>query len=426
MGARVKKILVDLTPLLPEGGNGGAKIFILDLLSQMTKLSRETTFILLIKKSCSQELEFLKSDNVYFKTVDNPERQDGKARLKKLFIPNYFISAAKFFLEKSPTILKRLGFKITFLFYQLLRKTQLQASKTLTSNLLFCPFGAPFYHEENIATVCVIYDLQYKSYPDFFSKEEQIQRETIFQEICRKATLISTISNYSRETVLRFSNIHPEKVRTIYLQTPQSIPENNSDFLEFLQRTNLTSGSYLFYPANYWKHKNHEMLITAFQIARATGLNPEIKLVLTGAPQDRYNWIKEIVQKMGLDKQVIFLGYVSKQELAGLIRNSRGLVFPSLYEGFGLPMIEAMVAEVPIACSNVTALPEIVKDAALLFDPRIPSQIATAMMSLSTDEILRQDLIAKGKERAKQFSNQEQMAKEYLELFEEAFHLKQP
>jgi hypothetical protein len=100
--------------------------------------------------------------------------------------------------------------------------------------------------------------------------------------------------------------------------------------------------------------------------------------------------------------------------------NCSGVIFPSLYEGFGLPVIEAMAAGVPVACSNTTSLPEVAADAAVLFDPRVPTQVAEAMIRLTQDMPLRQTLIAAGTQRATEFANSERMAREYWDLFEYA------
>jgi hypothetical protein len=121
---------------------------------------------------------------------------------------------------------------------------------------------------------------------------------------------------------------------------------------------------------------------------------------------------------MGLGERVVFPGYVSEAELATLLTHSTGMVFPSLYEGFGLPVVEAMATGVPVACSKTTSLPEVAAGAALLFDPRIPEEIAGCMVQLATDEALRPRLAAAGRERALEFADSDRMAREYWDLFE--------
>jgi hypothetical protein len=120
---------------------------------------------------------------------------------------------------------------------------------------------------------------------------------------------------------------------------------------------------------------------------------------------------------MGLADRIVFPGYLPNAELAALVSNCSGVVFPSLYEGFGLPVIEAMAAGVPVACSNTTSLPEVAADAAILFDPRIPVEIAQAMITLVSDEARRQQLIQAGRQRGEEFSDSGRAAREYWDLF---------
>ena len=189
---------------------------------------------------------------------------------------------------------------------------------------------------------------------------------------------------------------------------------------ECLLKFRLKEQRYFVYPANFWRHKNHEMLLTAFTMARADKLPPDIKLVCTGSPDARMTEVTDAAKGLGLTDSVIFPGFLADIEFAALLRASAGVVFPSLYEGFGMPVIEAMAAGSPVACSNCASLPEIAGDAALLFDPRKPTSIAEAMVRLATDEELRADLIAKGLQQADQFSQVEQMAREYWAVFEHA------
>jgi hypothetical protein len=125
-------------------------------------------------------------------------------------------------------------------------------------------------------------------------------------------------------------------------------------------------------------------------------------------------------RSMKLGDRILFPGYLPNTELSALMANSIGMVFPSLYEGFGLPVIEAMAAGVPVACSNTTSLPEVAADAAILFDPRVPTQIAQAMISLVENEALRAQLIQAGKQRAAEFSDAGLMATEYWKIFQYA------
>jgi glycosyltransferase involved in cell wall biosynthesis len=287
-------------------------------------------------------------------------------------------------------------------------------------DLLFCPFTAPTYFEPGIPTVCTIYDLQYKTYPEFFSAEDVAHREHNFIEACRRAAALTAISDYSRDSVITHGNFDPERIRTIHLRMAQRIVPGVESGKAILDRLGLVPQRYLVYPANFWKHKNHEMLLTAFGIACHERLPADIKLVCTGAPSARQAMLINAARTMNLGDRILFPGYLPNSELAVLMADSIGVVFPSLYEGFGLPVIEAMAVGVPVACSNTTSLPEVVAEAAILFDPRVPTQIAQAMISLVENDVLRAGLIQAGLQRVTEFSDTERMAKEYWDLFQYA------
>jgi glycosyltransferase involved in cell wall biosynthesis len=269
----------------------------------------------------------------------------------------------------------------------------------------------------------MIHDLQFKTYPYFFATEDILQRNRVFINACCHATVIAVVSDYSRKVAIQYGNLCHDRIRTIHHRIAQRILPGIGPTNDVLRQLALVKDRYFVYPANFWKHKNHEMLLTAFGMACNEGLAPDIKLVCTGASGPRRDWLIEAAQKMNLINRVIFPGYLPDAELAALMADCNGLVFPSLYEGFGLPVIEAMAAGVPVACSNSTSLPEVADNAAILFDPRIPTQLAQAMISLADDKILRSHLIQAGLKRAIEFSDPERMAREYWDLFQYAFSI---
>jgi glycosyltransferase involved in cell wall biosynthesis len=407
---QLRTIVVDLTPVLPGGENGGAKVFVLELLRRLAERAPQTQFVLLTRASAHEELAALDRKNVRRLMVLGA---DGPPAMRSL--------ATKMFsrtLEHLPGRLRRVAGRLV---YTLLAASKRSGSRTLlrdlNADLLFCPFTAPTYFELNTPTVCVIYDLQYKTYPDFFAPEDVAHRGRTFTEAARRSTLLAAISDYSRDVAIAEGKLDPGRIKTIHLHISRHSLRNAARDETILGRLQLEAGKYLIYPANFWKHKNHEMLLTAFGIARRSGLADDIRLVCTGAPGSRQRWLKQAAHSLGLEKHVLFPGYLANAELLALVTNSAGVIFPSLYEGFGLPVIEAMATGVPVACSNVTSLPEVAGDAAILFDPRIPEQIARAMISLAHDKELTARLVQAGNARAASFSDSGLMAEQYWELF---------
>lgn len=413
MNKQLRIIAVDLTPVLPGGENGGAKIFVLELLHRLAEMAPQTQFVLLTQAASHEELAILDRPNMRRLMVFGPVAAKSvrplMQRLASRILPHL---PGRLF-----RIVSRLGYKLSM---KLKRTESSLLLREMGVDLLFCPFTAPTYYEPGIATVCTIYDLQYKTYPEFFAAEDVAHRERTFMEACRRATVLTAISDYSRDSAIIHGSLDPEHIRTIHLRMAQRITPGIENDESILARYGLSRQHYLIYPANFWKHKNHEMLLTAFGMACHEGLAEDIKLVCTGAPGARQEWLMSAARTMNLGGRVLFPGYLPNTELAALMANSNGVVFPSLYEGFGLPVIEAMAAGVPVACSNTSSLPEVAADAAILFDPRVPTQIVQAMISLVENDELRARLIQAGLQRAAEFSDAGRMAREYWELFQYA------
>lgn len=412
-----KRIAIDLTPVLPGGDNGGAKIFTLDLIARLSELHPATKFILLTQEASHSELAFLDKPNVCRKLVfaysHNSVNKFTRAR-----------SVIELSIRMLPRRIQNFSIralnKVERILGSYLNRNSLD---NLKFDLLFCPFTAPTYFKKNIPTICTIYDLQYKTYPQFFSPEDVAQRDHTFIEACKKATMLAAISEYSRQKAIEHGNLDPNKVSTIYLRMAHRITAEKEAVKKqstILSELGLGAQQYLLYPANFWKHKNHEMLITAFNLAVVDGLDKSIKLVLTGAPGSRRDYLIDAVKKMGLMDRVLFPGYLPNHDLSVLMSNALALVFPSLYEGFGLPVIEAMAAGIPVICSNKTSLPEVTNGAAILFNPGNPSDIAKAIINISSDINMRAKCIGNGYLRAQDFGNFSLMAGEYWTLFKTA------
>src|SRR4029077_7740460 len=144
------------------------------------------------------------------------------------------------------------------------------------------------------------------------------------------------------------------------------------------------------------------------------------QLVCTGALNARLESLRIATARMGLEKRVHFPGFMPDSELAALFQSCRAVLFPSLYEGFGMPVLEAMAFGKVVLCSNVTSLPEIAGDAALFFDPRKPTEIVNAICRLESDSVLAARLIERGCQRVQDFSDSTKMAQQYLQVFREA------
>ncbi|MFI5246526.1 MAG: glycosyltransferase family 4 protein [Gemmatimonadales bacterium] len=235
----------------------------------------------------------------------------------------------------------------------------------------------------------------------------------------RRAVRVLTVSESSKRDILRFVDIEPQKIDVIYNAYDErfAIEPREEDVLRVRERYQLQD-PFVLYAGNVKPHKNLERLIEAFHLVRARGLD-QVKLVLIGDDISKYAALRRAVHQHQLHKYVRFLGYLPEETLAALYRLASVFVFPSLYEGFGLPPLEAMASGTPVVTSNVSSLPEVAGDAAVLVDPYDPTAIADGIESVLTNENLRRELRVKGLARAKQFS-WEDSVRRVREIYDEA------
>lgn len=414
-------IAIDMSPVLPGGVNGGAKIFALELVRRLAEILPNTTFLIITNQASHNELAALDNKNISRHLITELSGCRDVSRIKTvlLLIGRKLIGC---FSNSTQVRIKRFIRRIDFLGRNSVLKSSMLTG--LNVDLLFCPFTRPTFHSDGIPTVSTIYDLQYKKYPDFFEVSDAAQRAENFELASMYSSRMVVISNFTRQEVIDCGMISSEKVKTIYLRmASRGIALDGPDKI-FLLKQGIQKGLYLLYPANFWRHKNHELLLLAFAQARSSGLINSTKLVCTGALDNRSNWLRHAANSLGLRDSVIFSGFVTDEEYAQLLINSCGLIFPSLYEGFGLPVVEAMAAGIPVACSNVTSLPEIAGDAAILFDPRRLDEIKNSIISLANDVKLVATLKRRGLERASKFLDAKKMAIEYAEVFQELLNNK--
>ena len=237
----------------------------------------------------------------------------------------------------------------------------------------------------------------------------------------RRATRILTVSESSKRDILRFVDVAAGKIDVIYNAYDErfGIEPREEDVVRVRERYQLHD-EFVLYAGNVKPHKNLERLIVAFDLVRKRGLE-HLKLVLIGDDISKYAALRRAVHSHQLHKYVRFLGYLPEETLAVMYRLAGVFVFPSLYEGFGLPPLEAMASGTPVVTSNVSSLPEVAGDAALLVDPYDPSAIADGIERVLCDERLRRDLRARGLVRARQFSWEASVAR-VREIYGEVAH----
>jgi len=248
------------------------------------------------------------------------------------------------------------------------------------------------------------WDLQHLHLPHFFKSHVRMRREIAYRALCQQASMVSVSSSWCKQDLIRHYGLKEDKVWVVPMAPALSayhVP-SREEVVATKRKYNLPE-TFLFYPAQTWPHKNHIGLMRALATLRDRQALI-IPLVCSGYLNDFYPRIEEEMRRLELAGQVHFLGFVTSRELYCLYRLSRGVVFPSYFEGWGLPIGEAFLAGIPTACSNVTSLPMQAGDAALLFDPDDPEEIADAIRRLWTDELLRETLVRRGRCRVGRFS----------------------
>jgi glycosyltransferase involved in cell wall biosynthesis len=220
----------------------------------------------------------------------------------------------------------------------------------------------------------------------------------------RRATRVLTVSESSKADIMRFFGTDSSKIDVIYNAYDARFGDEprEEDVVRVRERYQLHD-EFVLYAGNVKPHKNLERLIDAFHLVRARGLD-HLKLVMIGDDISKYASLRHAVHRYRLHRYVRFLGYLPEETLAVMYRLAGVFVFPSLYEGFGLPPLEAMASGTPVVTSNVSSLPEVAGDAAQLVDPYDPEAIADAIYRVLTDVDLRRDLRRRGLARARQFS----------------------
>jgi glycosyltransferase involved in cell wall biosynthesis len=258
-----------------------------------------------------------------------------------------------------------------------------------------------------LTTVTSLYhphDLQHLHFPEMFTEREVRSREYRYRAFCDQASLVPVASSWGRKDLISAYGLPSDKVAVIPLAPViDHYPDpSGSDLLAIKKSLNLPD-RFAFYPAQAWPHKNHEMLLRAMAILRQRE-GFVVPLVFSGSPMVGVASLIQLSSLLGISNDVHWLGFVTPAVLNGLYRLAHCVVVPTLFEAASFPIWEAFSAGVPVACSNVTSLPRQVGEAALIFDPRSPDEIATAITRIWRDNELRTRLIKLGRARVAEFT----------------------
>lgn len=278
-------------------------------------------------------------------------------------------------------------------------------------------FFSPHYNFLNISRksklVLTIHDLSFLRYPNFFSWRKNIWHRALnVKKLLNRADVIVAVSNNTKNDLIELLNIPENKIKVIYSGNNYCGPSVVSDAKK------IEGKNYILSVSNIEPRKNVCGLIAAYNDLRTRCPDLDYQLIFVGAKGWKNKKIFKDWKKSPFKDDIKFVGYIEKIEKETLYSNAKLFVYPSFYEGFGFPPLEAMHFDVPVVSSNVSSMPEVLGDAALLVDPFKVQEISEAMEILITNQDLRQKYIQKGRERAKIFT-WEKTALEYIKIFKE-------
>lgn len=262
---------------------------------------------------------------------------------------------------------------------------------------------APLFYKNQLVSIL---DLSFIINPKWFSRSFSLFYSFVIPKIAKRSLRIITISENSKKDIIEIIGINENKIDVLYCDVPTEFRANNK-----LKLPNIY-GDYILAVSSLDPRKNFGRLIEAFNKLNL----PNIKLVIVGSVNKVFSDVN--IKKLIQDNELItFTGYVDQEELPGLYKNAKLFIYPSLYEGFGIPPLEAMICGCPTIVANVASLPEVCGDASYYVDPYSIDDISHGMKELTNNENLRQELIVKGYERVSHF-NWESSAKQLVNIIE--------
>ncbi len=289
-------------------------------------------------------------------------------------------------------------------------------------DLVWDPLGdSSFCNFVTIPRISTIHDLAcFDIDPKFYAMGDYRMKSSMCTEnsVCFSKKIV-TVSEFSKKRICEHFNVSKDFVKHIPIQLGTRIYSNSTheESAAVLNKYKLKPKKYFIFCSTWWRHKNQIALMKAFN--KFAQKNLEMKLILVGKYRGS---IETSSIKDFCSDRLIITGFVPDKDLGILLKNALAFIHPSVYEGFGMPIIEAMINGIPVACSNVASLPEVAGSAALFFDPFDTDSITQAMHHMADDPQLRKDLIQKGYEQAKKYSDRDAMVDEYIRVMEEVMH----
>lgn len=303
--------------------------------------------------------------------------------------------------------------------------THLGLGRTVRANppdVLFIPAHVvPWPHVGRVPAVVTVHDVGYRHYPQAHPLLQRLYLDASTNHSVHTASAVIAVSQATANDASAAYGVPLSKIRVIYSGLDESyFPVTDMHQIVTVRDRYGIPGPYILHVGSIHSRKNTLRLIEAF--SRVARIVPELQLAFVGLPSWGSGKLNQVIRRADLENRVIFCGYVPDHDMPALYSAARVCAFPSLYEGFGFPALEAMACGLPVVCSNTSSLPEIVGEAALTFNPENVREMAEALIRVLTDDDLHALMAQRGLERVQHFS-WKSTARDTLQLLEETAKL---
>lgn len=357
------RVGVDLTPMLPGSANGGSKFAILQLLEGLLQCHRDQVRLTLFVSEITRD--------------ELAARFAGRAVLHSTRVGREPSSSLQ---EAYRELRSQLAIR------RLARREKL--------DVLYSPFGRYLMVPANVPLIALIMDLLHEDHPASIPWTDRLWRRLNLKKLAISGAQFQVPSEFTRERLHSVCRMPYTRIFRTYLPIHERLGPG-----ERVQTT-----AFFFYPARPWAHKNHQNLLRAFQGYRKTTGTAAWRLVLTAGDDKLSANLRRLAGELGLGGDVDFAGDISEEQLAGYYRSAAALVFPSYYEGFGIPLLEAMHFGLPVICGRGGSQMEVAGDAALYVEAGNVEELAGAMRRIAFDADLRQRLADAGRRQLARFA----------------------
>jgi len=370
------KIAIDARMAETRGGIGK---YTREILSQLSEIDRKNQYFIIVNKPSNQSIGRLQENFSIFETSVTRKHYFVKDIWHQLFLP--------FFLKNNHI------------------------------DVYFNPrYILPYFSGSKM--VVTIHDMIAFLYPEIWPGVSGFRIRQYIRISSKRANMILTVSDSAKNDIMRILNIPEKKIKVIPCGINKELYNPNYD--KSLQNAMIKKyrivKKFILAIGPMGSRKNHDRLIQAYSNLSNT-IKEEYQLVITGEKKGCYQDLLKIIDQLDLSEAIIFPGFIPEKEMPVLINAASIFIFPSLYEGFGIPLLEAMACGTPLLTSKVSSIPGITGNAALLFNPKSIKEMADAMNKILTDGELREDLVEKGFKQIKKYS-WKNSAKELLNVFE--------